>query len=220
MAVMLSNERELISVPREVTDLESFRRWFQSEEFPSEAKVTYFDGNVLVEQIMERILHSEIKSQLHIDIGHRVRQHNLGKTHCDRMRFTNIEADLSVEPDIMFYSHASKSSGRVKITDGDATTEVLGSPELIVEVVSNSSSKKDEQILPVKYYQAGVMEYWIVDSRKSPVMTIMKRGKQGFITSSSQDGWHHSEVLAAQCRLVLSPADAATTDVSLEMRSL
>jgi Uma2 family endonuclease len=218
MAVLFSVEHEVISVPPEVIDLDSFREWFQSDSFPTEAKVIYFDGNVMVEQVMERILHSEIKSQLHIAIGHWANQHGLGKTHCDRMRLTHRAANLSVEPDILFYSHASKASGLVQLTDGDATIEIVGSPDLIVEVVSNSSGKKDEQILPKKYWQAGVKEYWIVDSRKSPVLTIFKRGKRGFVAVTEKQGWLTSEVLSAQCRLKTSLADGATTDVTLEMK--
>jgi Uma2 family endonuclease len=43
---------------------------------------------------------------------------------------------------------------------------VFGAPDLVVEVLSPSSRKKDMQIKLAKYCNAGVREYWIVDPEK------------------------------------------------------
>ena len=39
----------------------------------------------------------------------------------------------------------------------------LEGPDLVVEIVSDSSVTKDTQRLPLSYWQAGVTEYWLVD---------------------------------------------------------
>jgi Uma2 family endonuclease len=61
-----------------------------------------------------------------------------------------------VQPDVLVVCDRSKyRNGRV-----------FGAPDLVVEVLSPSSRKKDMQIKLAKYYNAGVREYWIIDPEK------------------------------------------------------
>ena len=61
-----------------------------------------------------------------------------------------------IQPDVLIVCDRSKyRNGRV-----------FGAPDLVVEVLSPSSKKKDMQIKLSKYYDAGVREYWIVDPEK------------------------------------------------------
>lgn len=53
----------------------------------------------------------------------------------------------------------------------DFTEQYLnGAPDLVVEVLSPSTKKKDMTIKLSKYAAAGVREYWIVDSKKETVV--------------------------------------------------
>ncbi len=47
---------------------------------------------------------------------------------------------------------------------------VKGAPDLVVEIVSPSSTKRDYVIKTEKYSEAGVCEYWIVDPEKERVL--------------------------------------------------
>ncbi|MCD8104179.1 MAG: Uma2 family endonuclease [Lachnospiraceae bacterium] len=47
---------------------------------------------------------------------------------------------------------------------------VYGAPDLVVEIVSPSSERKDHIIKLAKYINAGVREYWIVDLRQEKVI--------------------------------------------------
>ena len=61
-----------------------------------------------------------------------------------------------IQPDVLVVCDRSKyKNGRV-----------FGAPDLVVEVLSPSSRKKDMQIKLAKYYNAGVREYWIIDPEK------------------------------------------------------
>lgn len=219
MAVLIPTANEVLSVPTWVTDLPSFQSWFRSDAFPSEAKVVYFDGNVWLDYEMERFLHTYIKSQIAKAIANWSDQHLPGFSLCDKLRYTHDAADLSTEPDVMFFTVASLQAGKVIMMDGDASLEVEGSPEIIVEVISPTSIRKDQKTLRDKYWQAGVKEYWLADSRKVPSLVILKRTTRGFTTvKTNAQGWMRSEVLGALCRLVSSPGPAATTKVELEMK--
>jgi len=219
MAVLIPSIDEVITVPKWVSDLRSFRRWFRSDHFPSDAKVVYYDGNIWVDQQMERYLHTYIKTEIAGAIREWAKAHLPGATLCDKLRYTDRAADLSCEPDVIFVTDASLENRTVKLMDGDTSLEVEGSPEIIVEVISPTSVVKDEKTLREKYWQAGVQEYWLADSRKVPTLSILKRTARGFVTvKANAQGWLRSEVLGALCRLVSRPGPAATTKVELEMK--
>ncbi len=58
-----------------------------------------------------------------------------------------------VQPDVVIICDPSKlKKGRI-----------FGAPDLIVEILSKSTSKKDRGLKLAKYKRAGVREYWIVD---------------------------------------------------------
>lgn len=70
--------------------------------------------------------------------------------------FLNADDKIYVEPDI------SVICGKSKLTDKGCS----GAPDLIIEVVSPSSRKMDYSTKNTLYSEAGVREYWIVDSAK------------------------------------------------------
>jgi Uma2 family endonuclease len=61
-----------------------------------------------------------------------------------------------VEPDLLYLSHARAAEA---LTD----KHVRGVPELVIEVGSPSTRKRDETIKRRLYERAGVTEYWIFD---------------------------------------------------------
>ncbi len=125
-----------------------------------------------------------------------------------RSRVTCPDADLSVEPDVVFLSHATVDDGLVKLVERaseepDRFIEIEGPPDLIVEIVSDSSVGKDTKRLPEKYFRAGVKELLLLDARKQPIkFAIHARGKRGFIRiEPDKKGFARSEVLGASYHL-------------------
>jgi Uma2 family endonuclease len=91
-----------------------------------------------------------------------------------------------------------KSSG-----EENSYVEIEGPPDLIVEIVSDSSEKKDTQRLPAAYFAAGVPEFWLVDARREPLLfQIYDRGERGFHPAVvDATGFQHSVVLNKNFRL-------------------
>ncbi|HEX2123789.1 MAG TPA: Uma2 family endonuclease, partial [Thermoanaerobaculia bacterium] len=67
-----------------------------------------------------------------------------------------------VEPDLMFISNARMAI----ITDANAK----GSPDLVIEVLSEGTRKYDEMVKMKRYERFGITEYWLVDPYKDVVM--------------------------------------------------
>ncbi len=67
-----------------------------------------------------------------------------------------------VQPDLVF---VSKERSHIEKDEG-----IVGPPDLIVEILSESNRKTDETIKRKLYEWAGVFEYWIVD----PVLETVK----------------------------------------------
>ncbi|MBE5970989.1 MAG: Uma2 family endonuclease [Lachnoclostridium sp.] len=62
----------------------------------------------------------------------------------------------------------------VVICDSDVLQDdgCHGAPDLVIEIVSKSTSKRDYGIKMLKYRTAGVREYWIVDPIRETVMVF------------------------------------------------
>ena len=84
-----------------------------------------------------------------------------------------------------------------------AISKWRGSADLVVEIVSDSSVKKDTRRLPAAYFQAGVREFWLVDARgEKPVFIIHQPGpKASSPLSVDVDGFQPSAVFGCRYRL-------------------
>lgn len=68
-----------------------------------------------------------------------------------------------MEPDLVIICDPGKSDGR----------RINGAPDLVVEVVSPSSRKRDYLIKLNKYWAAGVREYWIIDPEQEKISVYL-----------------------------------------------
>jgi Uma2 family endonuclease len=105
--------------------------------------------------------HQIAAANLHLDLGSFVRKRGLG-----RVFFSPFDLVLSpqdvVQPDLLFISHP-----RAAVAKRQGTAAV---PELVIEILSDSTRKTDETVKRKLYEWAGVSEYWIVD----PVLETVK----------------------------------------------
>src|SRR6185437_4505030 len=124
---------------------------------------------------------------------------------CNGILVTNVAADLSGNPDGTFLSHASIESGRVAFIEGkrgEGVVELLGTVDMVLEVVSTSSVRKDTDTFRQAYWEAGVAEYWLVDARGDRLdFRILKHGSKGFTETRKQAGWLRSTVFDRSFRL-------------------
>ena len=81
--------------------------------------------------------------------------------------------------------------------------ELEGGPDLVAEIVSDTSVTKDTRRLPWAYFQAGIREFWLLDARGERLrFEIHRRGPAGFEpVEPDQDGFQSSAVLGSRFRL-------------------
>ena len=81
---------------------------------------------------------------------------------------------MVVQPDIIVVCDPSKVEER----------GVKGPPDLVIEVISRTTQKKDKNVKLKLYQRTGVKEYWLVDPRSAFVdVFILEDGKYGLPTS-------------------------------------
>lgn len=177
---------EQLELPLGIRSLNDFRQWTLSETFPDSGRIDFVDGNIEVDMSPEEYYsHNAVKVELVRCLASLVKQHDLGELFTDRVRIVSESAGLSAEPDVLFFKHETLDSGRVKfipkVGKSDLFVEAEGGPDMVAEIVSDGSVRKDTKRLPVAYYDAGVAEYWLIDARKEElVFQIQRRGAKGF----------------------------------------
>jgi Uma2 family endonuclease len=196
-----------VHVPAWVVTLDAFRRWIHEGDLPEKLKVHFIRGEVWTDFYIEEMFsHNRVKTALGITLGGLIEGEQLGLYVSDGMLLTNEDADLGTTPDAMFVSNRTIESGRVKFASGvrkeAQATELIGTPDLAVEIVSPSSEGKDTEWLMSGYWNAGVPEYWLIDARSNPpVFNIYKRGPKGYSEARQTNGWVKSAILKRSFRL-------------------
>lgn len=203
---------EQVEIPLSLRTLADFRRWATSDAFPENGRIDYIAGCIEVDMSPEDLhTHGKLKTELVVVLGQRVKEKQLGELYTDSTRISCPEADLSVEPDVVFVSDASLDSGRVLLVPKsggapDRYVELEGPPDLVVEIVSDASVGKDTERLPAAYFRAGVPEFWLIDARgESLLFQIHVPGPTAYTpVLPDADAYQHSPTLALSYRLTRS----------------
>jgi Uma2 family endonuclease len=211
-----------VSVPSWVVDLESFRRWADTEDFPEKARIWYLKGEVLVNMSKEQLFsHLAVKQEFSLVLGGLVKAGKLGSFFPDGLFLSNIEADIGGNPDGTFVATKTFQSEEVRLIEGaeEGYAELEGSPDMVLEVVSASSVSKDTKLLRQAYWEAGIREYWLVDARSEPVtFEILRHTAKGYAAARKQDGWQKSAVFGKAFRLTQDKNALGHPEFTLEVR--
>jgi Uma2 family endonuclease len=191
---------EMVSIPSNVVDLDSFCSWICSDEGPQRGQFSYLAGTIWVDLSMEEMYtHNQVKTEFSRVLSNLVRETGRGRFLADGMLIRNGSAILSTEPDGTFVSFQALQSGAVQRIQGArrGVHQLEGSPEMTLEVVSSTSVQKDTVELRDLYYKAGILEYWVVDVRDPAQIhfDILRHGARGYTTTRRQaGGWLRSGV--------------------------
>jgi Uma2 family endonuclease len=220
--VKILEESGVIAVPAWVTDIDSFRRWTDSEDCPNEYRLGWLKGEVWIDMSREQVFsHNLVKTEITVVVGYLVRAEKLGVYLSDGLLLSNFAADISGNPDATFISHDTLRSDRVRLIEGKrgGFTEIQGSPDMVLEVVSDSSVQKDYELLRRAYWEADIREYWLVDARKAPArFMILRHGSRGYVAARNQDGWVKSVVFGKSFRLTQTQNDLGHPEFTLAVR--
>jgi Uma2 family endonuclease len=211
-----------VHIPSWVINLESFRHWFHSDEFPETGRICYLNGEVWVDMSKEQFFsHNQVKSEYNIVLGTLAKAGRLGRYVPDGMLLTNEEADLSAQPDGAFVSFESLETGRIRLVEGvrEGFVELEGTPDMVLEIVSTSSVEKDNITQFDLYWRAGIREFWLVDARGDElVFDIWRHTPKGYVTTRKQAGWMKSTVFGKSFRLARQTDERGDPEYLLEVR--
>jgi Uma2 family endonuclease len=187
-----------VRIPSWVNDLESFRRWSRSDDYPERGWVSFLAGEVWVDTDMEQLFtHNRAKTCFTVALAGMTEAEELGYYFSDRASLSNESADLATEPDGTFCSFAAIDGKRVRLVEGveEGHVEIEGTPDMVLEVISKRSVRKDKKVLRKLYWKAGIPEYWLVDARKGPLQfDILRWTERGYSSTRRQKGWLKSKV--------------------------
>jgi Uma2 family endonuclease len=139
----------------------------------------------------------------------------------DGVLLSNFAANISGNPDGTFISHETLRSDRIRVLEGSrgGYTEIQGSPDMVLEVVSRSSVEKDYELLRKAYWEADIPEYWLVDARKEPLkFDILRHGPRGYVATRKQAGWVKSAVFGKSFQLTQRKDQHGHPEFSLAVR--
>jgi Uma2 family endonuclease len=195
-----------VLIPLSAMTWEGFREWAQSSDFPERGKIAFLGEEVFVDMSPERVnSHVEPKGEIYYVLRHFVRDTDAGFVFADGLRVSNKAAQVSNEPDLVFVSRSTLQTGRatlVESSDGRDYGELIGTPDLVVEVVSPSSVGKDYRLLRSRYHAAGIPEYWLIDAREDELrFDILRIVPDGYEAVPAREGWLASALLNREFRL-------------------
>jgi Uma2 family endonuclease len=132
--------------------------YFQLPEYQQHDLIQLIHGEVVID-MPPNLLHQQIVVALIVFLNTLV-------TEQGGMLYTapaevKLADDMVVEPDVFYLKPESLSKREPQ--------RVVGAPDLVVEVLSPSTAKRDRAVKYRAYEQHGVGEYWIVDPLHSTV---------------------------------------------------
>jgi Uma2 family endonuclease len=115
--------------------------------------------------------HQTITWNLTVLIGGYLRQHPIGRAFAAPFDVVFSEFDV-VEPDLLFISSARQHEILT-------VQHVRGAPDLVVEVGSPGTRRRDETIKRRLYERFGVSEYWVIDPELDAIH-VYRRSADGY----------------------------------------
>jgi Uma2 family endonuclease len=216
-------DHQAIRIPAWVEDHASFRHWAHSDEFPERTgRVCFLAGEVWVDMSKEQVFtHNQVKAEVARALGNLAKAERLGRFFPDGVLFTNVAAGLTAQPDGVFTSRQCLAAGRVRLVEGakEGYVELEGTPDLVLEVVSDSSVDKDNVILRDLYWRAGIREYWLIDARQRELrFDVLRKAARGFLGTRRHAGWLRSAVFKRSFRLRRQSDELGNPEFTLEVR--
>ncbi len=114
--------------------------------------------------------HQRILGNLHWLIRSYLEQHPIGQVFFAPYDVVFSDFDV-VEPDLLYLSNARAAEVLTPV-------HARGVPELVVEIASKGTRKRDETIKRRLYERVGVSEYWVVDPAIDVVRIYRREGKR------------------------------------------
>jgi Uma2 family endonuclease len=143
---------------------------------PEDKRYEILDGELYVVPA-PNTRHQLLLGEMYDALLHHVRDRGLGKVllaPCDVV----LSDETIAQPDLLFVCH--EHLGII----GEAN--ISGPPDLVIEILSPSSRKKDLEVKRKLYARFGIQEYWIVDP-EAETIGVLACGEQGYVSAGLFD---------------------------------
>ncbi len=197
----------ILRIPAQAGTLEGFREWIMSVEFPPHVLISFIDQEIWIDMSPEEIeTHNKIKTAVVSPLHSLNEELDLGELFSDRVQLTNTAAGVSTEADAAFVTWRSYRTGKARLVPVKGRQgrykELEGTPDWVMEVVSQWSVQKDTRKLRAAYHRARIPEYWLIDARGDEIdFQILVWRKSGYVAVAPRDGWYPSRVFGRSFRL-------------------
>jgi Uma2 family endonuclease len=202
---LLRSDGTCIRIPNSALTFAGFRAWVSSDDLPEWIRVTYVDGGIYLDMSKETEHNALAKSGFSRVLLNLNYELELGDFFLDGVLVSNEVAEVSTNPDASLLTYASMEAGRVRWVAGrkpHVNVEIEGTPDWIMEIVSDSSVFKDTKRLRAAYHRARIPEYWLVDVRGETISFQILHGRsKGYVAAPIRDGWQKSRIFSRAFRL-------------------
>jgi Uma2 family endonuclease len=218
-------DRQIV-VPPSAHTLAGFRAWATSPDFPDRGRISFIDHEIIIDMSPEEIeTHNKVKTEVGFVLANLNKRLKLGEFYSDRSLVTNVEANVSNEPDAAFALWETLEQQRLRLVpkDGkeDKYMELEGTPDWVLEIVSDSSVRKDTRRLRERYHRAGIPEYWLIDARRDNLdFQLLVRGETDYTAAAGRGGWQASPVFRRRFRLVRQRGRMDLWEYTLQVKPL
>ena len=113
--------------------------------------------------------HQRVSGNIHLLIGAWLEERPIGQLFYAPFDVVFSRFDV-VEPDLLYMSNERAATVLT-------AANVQGTPELVIEIGSPGTRKRDETIKRRLYERAGVSEYWVVDPELDVVRVYQREGE-------------------------------------------
>jgi len=165
------------------------KRWTYEEYYRlnDDQRYEIIDGNLLMAPAPDT-WHQDWLSQIHLFLTPFVKRRKLGRTFISPVDVV-LDSENTVQPDFVFIATPNLSIIQRRA--------IFGTPDLLVELISPSSVRRDRYDKKDLYARFGVKEYWIGDpANKSLEILVLKDGSYALHCSASEKGKLTSVILA------------------------
>lgn len=135
------------------------------------------DGDLLMTPA-PNIEHQDISKKLLILLHDQLERKGMGKVFSAPADVVLSGTDV-VQPDVLFISHTRRSI----ITKQN----IQGAPDLVTEILSEGTEKRDMVLKRKLYHRAGVKEYWLVDPEKR-TLEVLIHADEDYVSHAIHSG--------------------------------
>jgi Uma2 family endonuclease len=165
------------------------KRWTYEEYYrlADDQRYEIIDGNLLMAPAPDT-WHQSWLNEINLLVTYYVKQKKLGRVFIAPVDVV-LDEENTVQPDLVFV--AAANTGIIQ------RRAIFGTPDLLIELVSPSSVRRDRYDKKELYARFGVKEYWIGDpANKSLEILTLKEGRYELHCAAEIQGQLTSLVLA------------------------